>query len=268
MNPYEVLGVPQDASDDDIKKRYRELALQTHPDRNPGDKEAEDKFKEVSQAYEILSDPQKRAEYDNPNPFRGFNPFRATPFGFSFGFDRQRRRPPGYGEVPGDKITHAISVSPFDILLGTTITLKYDRKVPCKECNGKGAELKDCPDCHGTGILSEMMEAGHQRILRESPCHACMGRGYMKENECQSCGGNGLVIDRVSEEVSLAKIDRGMIFLAGKGHYGPYQGPPGSLVLEIHVWYPGQEAISDEAREHIRQAAELISKQGVPNEEV
>jgi molecular chaperone DnaJ len=267
MDPYRELGISKDASDEDIKKAYRRLAKETHPDTNPGDKEAEERFKRISEAYELLSDPQKRAAHDNP--FRGFHPF--NPFdmfrpdgmgGFSFSFGGgQRRPPPAHGSVAGDKINFDIRISPFDILLNKVITVNYDRRVACKECGGHGADLVECPDCRGMGFISQLIDAGHQKIRKDSQCNTCMGRGYTEKDKCPKCH-NGLVIERSSEDIALGKVENGFILIPAKGHHGPFGGPPGSLVIGVHVWYPGQEAISEESKELLRKAEELIHKQG------
>jgi molecular chaperone DnaJ len=278
MDPYQVLGVPKNASEDDIKTAYRKLAMDTHPDRNPGNKEAEDKFKEVSAAYEVLSDPQKRAAHDNPNPFHNpfggpafgdlFNFFRAGPGqgGFSFSFGQSPHRPPPErGVIPGEKIHFAVRISPFDILLDKTITVKYDRKVRCKECDGRGADLIQCPECNGLGFTRTKIEAGHQVRIEERPCNKCSGRGYEEQNKCPQCN-NGLVMERTSQEVTLGSVENGFILVPDKGHDGPYGGPAGSLIIDVHVWYPGQEVVSDEVKELLRKAEELIHKQGESSE--
>jgi molecular chaperone DnaJ len=280
MDPYQVLGVPKEASADDIKKAYRKLAMETHPDTNPGDKEAEDRFKEINHAYEILSDPQKRAEHDNPSSFRGFNSFAGGPFdpfnmfrpdgmgGFSFNFGAAapHRPPPAHGVIPGDKINFAIRISPFDILLNKTITVRYDRKAMCKTCQGHGADLVQCSECHGMGFVRKKLEAGHQVRIEDRQCDKCMGRGYEEKDKCGDCT-SGLVIERASQDITLGRVENGYILVPSKGHDGPFGGPSGSLVVEVHVWYPGQEAISDEARELLRQAEELIHKQGEHRDE-
>jgi molecular chaperone DnaJ len=273
MDPYQVLGVSKSASEDDIKKAFRQLAIETHPDKNPGDKEAEDKFKEINAAYEILSNPQKRAAHDNPP--RGFNPFEAFGdffkangvggFSFSFGNDL-RRPPPQHGAQEGEQIAHAIRISPFDILLNTVAKVNYQRKVHCPKCNGHGSDLVQCSTCKGAGFISEVFEAGRQKVRRDSPCPTCYGRGYEQTNKCGDCGGAGLVVTDATEDVPLGNVERGYVFMPGKGHYGPFEGPPGALVLEIHVWYPPQELITDEAKDHLKMAADLIKKAGETND--
>lgn len=268
MDLYKVLGVSKDAGAEDIKKAYRKLALETHPDRNPGNKEAEERFKKIQEAYSILSDPQRRDRYDNPGPFGGFNPFRdffGQGGGFSFSFGGQNRQPaepPKHGTQTGKQIVHAIRISPFDILLNNKVHLKYDRHIPCPDCKGHGADLKQCSNCGGLGFTSQVVEAGHQTIRRDSPCHVCAGRGYEQVDPCETCSGNGLVRGKEELDVELGNVDRGHVVVTGKGHHGPYEGPPGPLVIEVHVWYPSQGAIPEEARGHLRKAYEIILKEG------
>ena len=269
-DPYNVLGLRHGASAEEVKKAYRRLALETHPDRNPGDKEAEEKFKEIKEAYEMISNPAARGPQ---SPFGGFDPFRdffkpggpgapGGPFGFSFNFGgrAQPAPPPPHGTQVGDRVTLAIRISPFDIMLNTTVAVKYDRRVHCPECKGYGSDLTQCSECQGSGIISQMIEAGHQRILKEDPCHICNGRGYEKSNSCDKCGGQGLTVTKASEDIQLGNVERGVIFIPDKGHYGPRQGPPGPLVIEVHLAFPKQDLISDEAKEHLRKAKELIMK--------
>jgi molecular chaperone DnaJ len=274
LDYYNILGIPRDATPDDIKKAYRRLALETHPDRNPGNPKAAERFKQVTEAYETLMDPQKRSEHDNPNPFRGFNPFAGTGFenffrtapnpgggfGFSFDFGRsERREAPQHGTQEGEKVTHAINISPFDILLSTVAQLKYTRMVHCHTCGGRGSDLASCPSCNGAGFVSQVIEAGYQKIRKDSPCARCMGRGYVKDNSCSDCGGNGLVQEEVVEAVPLSNVDnRGIIFVPGKGHCGPFGGPAGPLILEVSVVYPPQDRISDETKNILREAASRI----------
>lgn len=276
MDYYKILGVARDASPDDIKKAYRKLALETHPDRNPNDSKAAERFKQVTEAYEVLMDPQKRAEHDNPNPFRGFNPFAGTGFenifratggpgGFGFNFNfgerQERREAPRHGTQEGEKISHSINISPFDILLSTVANLKYNRMVPCPTCNGHGSDLSLCTACDGLGFVSQIIEAGYQKIRQDSPCARCMGRGYIKENSCRACGGNGLIQQEVTEAVPLSNVDnRGIIFVPGKGHHGPFNGPPGPLILEVNVVYPPVNKIDEETKRLLREAASRVYK--------
>lgn len=263
-DPYSILGVSREASAEEVKKAYRKLALETHPDRNPGDKAAEEKFKEVKEAYELIINPSEQGQ----SPFGGFDPFRdffrsgGGPFGFSFNFGRGQPAPPPppHGTQVGDDITLAVKISPFDILLNTTIKVNYEKHTSCQKCGGYGSDLLQCSECQGSGIISETIEAGYQKVRKESPCHLCSGRGYEKKNSCDSCGGNGLEVTQASEEIQLGGVERGLIVLPEKGNHGPRQGPPGRLVIQIHLAFPKQENVSDEAKEYIRKAKELIVK--------
>lgn len=265
MDPYQVLGVSKTASADEIKRAYKRLAKETHPDSETGD---EEKFKQISLAYETLSDPQKRARVDNPNPnpFGGFGPFAQfwqTAGVFNF---EVKPRPPRYGEHRGDDIQYGMAVSPFQILLNRSISIEYDRKVRCSVCEGHGSDFEECVSCQGTGIVSETIEAGHQKHRKQYSCEHCLGRGYSQKNKCQACGGNGLATVKDSITFELGRTGSKGIVFGGSGHYGPFQGPPGDLIVQVRVVYPDQSFISDEARELLERAEEAIHNRGATND--
>ena len=265
MDPYSILGVSRTAGDDEIKKAYRKLANETHPDRPEGDA---DKFKEVAAAYEILSDPRKRLELDNPNSFRGFNPFenffRTAGFDMHFGFNAGPRQPPQHGSIQGSEIRQALRIDVFDILLNNSLILTYDRHEHCPECGGRGSDLMLCNECRGLGFVSQMFEAGHQKIRRDGPCQTCQGRCFVKQNSCSKCNGDGLVITPTEQLINLgqAVAGGGHIVLPECGHYGPFQGPPGPLIIDTQIWFPTPDTVTPEARELLQQAAALIIAQG------
>ena len=256
MDYYNSLGVARNANADEIKKAYRQLALQYHPDRNPGNKEAEDKFKEVSESYEILSDPEKRFKYDNPmpqNPFMGFGgmgPFNFgnTGFNFNFTFDRPPPPPiPEHGTMIGQHIKLLLEVTPFQIILGLPITIRYARLEPCDQCKGHGADLKHCPTCEGHGLKREIKEAGRQRRITDLPCPDCGNTGIAKENVCGSCGGTGLMQAEVEREIFLSDLQPdGTKVVADAGNYGPLEGPAGAMVLVFKTVYPDTSKITEE----------------------
>jgi molecular chaperone DnaJ len=267
---YAILGVSRDASVDEIKSNYRNLAKETHPDLNPGDKEAELRFKQISEAYEVLSDPQRRMEYDNPNPFQtGFGGFSFDPFGaggffsqFNFSMDRPPAPPiPPHGSQRGRNQEMEITVSPFDLLLEHKINFEFTRMVPCKVCNGHGSDLKHCPSCEGHGIKREIKVGGHQRVVKDYPCIECGQTGILKENACGACQGVGLVseIGRVTLPLS-SQCDKGTVIMGGGGHFGPYGGPPGDLILHLRIVFPGSETLNDEAKSKLREVYESIYK--------
>lgn len=252
FDPYKVLGVNRQAPEDEIKKAYRRLALQYHPDRNPNDKQAEEKFKEIGRAWGILSDPKKRAEYDDPFARFGF-PFRFDPFNI--------HRPPApptprHGVIRGKDIVIPVKISPFDLMLQTTMKLKYRQLVPCPECNGHGADIARCSECEGYGITRDVQVRGHQKFVQEHSCHACGGRGYQTENGCPGCKGYGLKEEATDVEIEFSDLQNYQKILPGYGNHGIYQGPPGNLVINIVVVYP--EKITQEAKDLLSQAAQII----------
>jgi molecular chaperone DnaJ len=274
---YDILGVPSNANEDEIKKAYRKLALETHPDHNEGDNEAEDRFKQISEAYDILGDPQKRMNYDNPpqsNPF-GFD---FGPFGFpggpvpgGFGFHFSSDRPPAPpipvpGTQQGRNQEIEIAVNPFDLLLQHQINITYPRLVKCKECGGRGADLKHCPVCEGHGIRREVKEAGRQRRIIDSPCGSCGHTGLIKENECTACGGTGLTGESHTATVKLSPHhDNGRVIVPNEGFFGPYGGPAGNLILHLRIIYPTLDQITEPALEKLKEAYELIYNRTTEN---
>lgn len=268
MDYYDVLGVSRDATLDEVKKAYRKLALEFHPDRNPGDPEAEHKFREIAEAYETLSDAQKRFIYDNPkpqSPFAGFGGFGPFPFGpngvnFSFTFDRPPPTPiPEHGSIIGKPIQLVMEVNPFQLMVGAEIKIRYPRLEPCEVCEGHGADLSHCPECEGHGIKREIKEAGRQRRVFDSPCDECGNTGILKKNVCDKCGGTGLAQVEVERDITLTGIRAdGAKVVKDGGNYGPFQGPPGALVLLFKVVYPDPKEIEEEDKKSLLAVAERI----------
>jgi len=240
---YEVLGVPKTASEKDIKKAYRKLAVKYHPDHNHNDSAAEMKFKEVASAYEVLSDKQKRAEYDvhghggpQASAGMGWDPFegRRNPFGadiFEEFFGRhQSRRPP---RARGDDIMAEMGVSFLEAAHGVSKDITIDRTAKCEPCAGAGGEgVKRCEQCNGTGFST--IRQG--MVVMQMTCNQCGGGGGQIENVCGSCQGGGHVIDSAKINVRVPPgVDSGnQLRLMGLGNHGR-GGPPGDLYLSINV---------------------------------
>jgi molecular chaperone DnaJ len=268
MDYYNILGVSRDATTDEIKKSYRQLALEFHPDRNPGDAEAERRFKEIAEAYETLSSPEKRFVYDNPKPqgpFAGFGGFGPFPFGmngvnFSFTFDRPPPSPiPEHGTLVGKPIHLVLDVTPFQLMLGLEVKIRYARLEHCDECGGHGADLRYCPTCEGHGIKREVKEAGRQRRVIDSPCEDCGNTGILKENVCARCGGTGLIQVEIDRDINLTEIrPDGTKLIKDGGNFGPFQGPAGALVLMFKVVYPDPSNISEEDKKSLLDIAKRI----------
>jgi molecular chaperone DnaJ len=250
---YKVLGVSKTASDEEIKKAYRKLARQHHPDRNPGDKAAEEKFKEISAAHDVLSDPEKRKQYDAGGAFGGFggasggNPFGgAGPQGFGgvdlgdilggmFGRGGGRGARPQ--QVQGRDLETEVSLSFDQGVNGAQVSVTVPKEERCPTCHGSGAKPGTspvtCPRCEGSGV-----DAQSQGIFSISrPCPQCGGAGQVIEDPCETCGGSGLTrqTKRYKVNVPAGVKDGTRIRLAGKGEAGPRGGPPGDLFVTTRV---------------------------------
>ena len=254
---YEVLGVAKDADEAAIKKAYRQLAKKYHPDVNPGDKDAEEKFKEVNEAYQTLSDPQKRATYDQFGPdgpqagfggggFGGFSGFEGGGFGgfedifssfFGGGMGGQQRR----GPIPGDDLRYDLTVSFEEAAKGCEKEINLVRDEECPTCNGSGAKpgskVDTCPNCHGTGQERVVSNTPFGRIQNVRTCSRCHGEGKIITEPCAKCHGRGKV--RVTKRRTIkvpAGIDNGQVLtIRGQGGLGERGGPPGDLMVVITV---------------------------------
>ncbi|HEU5062585.1 MAG TPA: molecular chaperone DnaJ [Solirubrobacterales bacterium] len=250
---YKTLGVSKKATDEEIKKAYRKLARQYHPDRNPDDKAAEERFKEISAAYDVLGDPEKRKEYDEGSVFAGFGGGGEAPFGtgpggfggFDFGdlfggvgsvFGRGGRRPQAQ-HVRGRDLETDVSLSFDEAINGTQISVTVPKASRCATCHGSGAKPgtspTTCPRCEGRGVESQ----GQGLFSISQPCSQCGGAGQVIEEPCPTCGGSGLTQQNKRYKVNIpAGVKDGTrIRLAGKGEDGPRGGPPGDLYVTTRV---------------------------------
>ncbi|MGO8968838.1 MAG: molecular chaperone DnaJ [Myxococcaceae bacterium] len=239
---YEVLGVARQASAPDLKSAYRKLAMQYHPDRNPGDKAAEDRFKEASEAYEVLSDPEKRGHYDRfghsglPFDFGGFNSSGINDvlseiFGDIFG-GRTRRG----GRSRGSDLRYNLELSFEEAAFGTEVSVKIPRPKRCEACEGTGSkdkQVRHCPACGGSGELRHTQ--GFFSVSR--PCGTCGGSGSVATAPCAKCRGVGRYEAETTLSVKIpAGVDNGTrIRLVGEGEPGEQGGPPGDLYVVAHV---------------------------------
>lgn len=245
---YEVLGVERDANDEAIKKAYRQMAFKYHPDRNPDDPEAESKFKEAAEAYEVLRNAETRARYDRfgheglgGNGFGGFGTtddvFSAFSdiFGEFFGFSGRTTRGPR--PQAGNDLRYDLTVSFRDAAKGTEVTLRIPKNVECQTCNGTGAEPgttpETCKQCNGTGQV--VQSQGFFRIA--VTCPVCRGEGKVVTSPCKECRGRGVIRDIRELKVRVpAGVDDGSrLRLRGEGELGLHGGPPGDLYVILHV---------------------------------
>ena len=248
---YDILGVGRSATEQEIKSAYRQMALKHHPDRNPGDKKAEEKFKEAAEAYSVLSDPQKRAAYDryghpgvsgaaasgfDPNIFGDFSDILGDLFGFGFAdlFGGGARRRPRVER--GEDVRYDLEVSFEDAARGMTAEIQVPRQETCFRCQGRGAEpdgLATCSACHGRGEI--LFQQGFLTVRRT--CPQCGGAGQMIHRACPECRGHGYLRTERKLKVNIpAGVDNGTrLRLAGEGQPGVHHGPPGDLYVVLRV---------------------------------
>lgn len=250
---YTTLGIGRDAAADDLKKAYRKLAMQYHPDRNPGSREAEAKFKEINEAYDVLKDEQKRAAYDR----FGHAAFDSSmggggAGGFDFGnagglgdiFDQMfgefmgGRRGAGRGQRPGQDLRQSVEIDLADAFAGTKVQLRVPTRVTCEVCNGSGSASRDrgaetCSTCGGAGRV----RAQQGFFVIERTCAACGGTGRVIRNPCRMCNGSGtLARERVLSVTIPPGVEDGTrIRLAGEGEAGQRSAPPGDLYVHVAI---------------------------------
>jgi molecular chaperone DnaJ len=254
---YGILGVDKKASADEIKKAYRKLARDHHPDVS--DKpDAEEKFKEINEAYEVLKDPEKRQEYDNPNPFSstGFGPFGFNPFDNMGGFGfRSQGRPPTDQPQRGKDVRFTLGINLGEALFGLKRGFNYTYRKECAECNGiGGVDLINCTTCNGQGMQSHTRIEGNTRFTQTITCSDCRGSGGRPSKTCEKCGGGGREEVRKELEVEIpAGVKNGeTIVVRGQGTDGKNGGPPGDLHFVVEVDYPNMNTLSEENREILR----------------
>ncbi len=245
---YEILGVQKNAEGDSIKKAYRKLALQFHPDRNPGNKEAEEKFKEASEAYEVLSDSEKRATYDrfghaglNQRFQHGFNDINdifssfSDIFGDLFGVGGQGQR--NRGTARGSHLRYMIEVTLKEVIDGTDKDIEFEKEVGCAACKGtgakKGSDVETCKDCRGRGQVVRTQGF----FSMATTCPTCHGEGKTVKNPCDECDGEGRKPEKTKLKVKIPPgVETGtQLRLSGEGEGGYRGGPSGDLFVEIKV---------------------------------
>ena len=254
---YEVLGVDKTADKETIKRAYKKLAIKYHPDRNPGNKEAEEKFKEAAEAYDVLHDPQKRQQYDTfgfngPAGSGGFGGFNATSmnmddifsmFGDIFGghagfggFGGGRRGPQVHR---GSDLRLKVRLSLDEISHGVTKKFKVRKDITCSHCHGTGAEdgspSETCPTCHGSGVISHTTQSIFGMMQTQGVCPTCDGEGHIIKNKCHHCHGTGVEKGEEVVEIKIpAGVAEGMIInVPGKGNAGQHKGVNGDIQVFV-----------------------------------
>ncbi len=259
---YEVLGVDKNASEDDIKKAYRKIAIKYHPDRNPGDKQAEEKFKEAAEAYDVLHDPQKRQQYDQfgfDGPAGMGGGFGGFSGGFSmddifdmfgdvfggrggfgggfsgFGGGARQGRP----QYRGNDLRLKVKLTLKEIQTGITKKFKVKKDVTCQHCHGTGAEgnsgTETCATCHGSGVVTRQQRSIFGIMTTQSPCPTCGGEGTVIKNKCHACHGEGVVKGEEVVEIKIpAGVADGMVVnVPGKGNAGKRNGVTGNIQVFV-----------------------------------
>ncbi len=253
---YEILGVSRDADDGTIKKAFRRLARELHPDVNSHDPDAEEKFKEAAEAYEVLSDADRRATYDRygreglrsggyaPN-FEGFAVsdifealFGGGGLGDLFGMAGGAR---AGGAVQGGDVAVTAEIDLAAAAAGTTVEVSYEAVAVCEHCHGNGAEpgtpIETCPRCQGTGQLRAVSRTPFGQVMRTTVCDVCHGDGRVARDPCKVCRGRGRKVERpkVKVDVPAGIADGQRIRISGRGHAGERGGPPGDLYVLMRV---------------------------------
>lgn len=267
---YKILGVDKSATADEIKRAYKKVAIKYHPDRNPGDKEAEEKFKQAAEAYDVLRDADKRARYDQfgaagvdgAGGFGGFGGAQGmdindifSQFGDIFGdmgfgsFGSRRQQ--GRAQHRGGDLRMKIRLTLQEIATGTTKKFKVHKNVACPDCHGSGAEagsgVETCATCHGSGYVVRSQRTFMGMVQTQQPCPTCGGEGTVIRHKCGKCHGEGIVSgDEIVEIKIPAGVAEGMVVnVPGKGHAGKHNGTPGNIQVLIEE-EPHPDFIRDE----------------------
>jgi molecular chaperone DnaJ len=268
---YEVLGVSRSADEAEIKKTFRRLARELHPDVNSDDPHAEEKFKEAAEAYEVLSDPERRATYDRYGhaglrsggyepSFGSFGSFADVFEAFFGGGDPFGFRAAG-GAVQGADVAVEAEITLSEAATGASVEVAFDAVVSCEHCGGSGAEpgteLETCPRCGGAGQLRTVAQTAFGQLVRTTTCDTCQGEGQVPRQPCSVCRGRGRTASRrtLSVDIPAGIADGQRIRLSGRGHAGERGGPPGDLYVLIRV---------AEDERFVRDGNDLVSVLDVP----
>lgn len=248
-DPYEVLGVSRDAAEQEVKKAFRRMARELHPDVNAHDPDAEDKFKEAAEAYEILSDPERRATYDrygheglrSGGYASNFDSFGSIGDLFNAFFGSGSSFGGGSGQALGGDIAVAVEVTLLEASRGGTVEVGYEAIDRCAHCHGNGAEpgtpIERCSRCNGAGQLQSVVRTPFGQMMRTGPCDACHGDGRLPTSPCRDCRGRGQQTVKRHEQVNVPAgiADGQRIRMSGCGHAGEHGAPAGDLYVLVRV---------------------------------
>jgi len=246
---YDTLGVAKNATQEELKKSYRALSMKYHPDRNPDDAEAEERFKKINAAYSVLSDPEKRQQYDNRD-----NPFMNMMHGWGDMMGRPRRPDPN-APRRGNDLRYIAGVPLYKTVLGGDHTIKFSYQDPCEKCNGIGAsETRICSECNGSGMKSMVQNQGNMRIMSSSPCPKCQGSGRESIKKCEQCDGSGFkTLDKeFTFKIPIGIPDGHVLSFANEGCSGVNGGPPGALLVRVGIIMPNAQRMSEEQKEMLK----------------
>lgn len=263
LNYYKLLEVDENASPEDIKKSFRKLSMKYHPDVAKDNPEAEEKFKQINTAYSTLSNPEKRRQYDNPNPFNNLFGVGQDPiFGGIHPFMNRQSLDPNRPRKGVDlRIPYDVNIT--TLIFGGVATIQIGYNDVCESCFGKGfSEVKTCPNCNGSGTVMHMSQQGNMRMHSTVPCGACRGRGEIGITACTICNGSGTKAVELSKDIEITRNtnDGTILTYPGEGGKGINGGPPGDLYIKLYMTVPMAEEFTEEQKE---QLIMLLGKGGV-----
>ena len=260
---YKVLGVPKNATPSQIKKAYRDLAKKYHPDKANGDNEFEEKFKKINEAYEILSDENKRQAYDNPGFRRGFGGMGGTTTGFNVDIEEMFRSHFGAGftspratqAARGRDLKYKSDVTLYELISQAEKEINLSYREACPACDGTAeSERTKCTDCNGLGVVQQYKEMGNMRMSTTGPCPTCRGTGFKVEKKCESCA-NGVINTNKSFKFTIPPTaNHGTVLkYPGEGSNGVNGGPKGDLYIRLDLVLPDKNSLTDEQLINIKE---------------
>lgn len=250
---YKLLGVDTKASADEIKKAFRKLSMQYHPDKNPGNKDAEEKFKNINEAYSILSNPEKRRLYDNPTPLHSRFGGLGDIFGGVNPFANRHKIDPNMPRRGAD-LRFLVNAPLYKFIFGGTEELKVDYTDVCDVCSGKGfTATETCSTCNGEGVFTHISQQGNMRMHSTTTCRSCGGLGEIGTLECSNCGGSGSIKKTLQQDITIPKNTKNdeIIKLEGFGGRGTNGAPPGDLYIKLNMILPDADTFTEKEKDQL-----------------